>query len=956
MKKKNVANESTPVYPPAFKTAVALAAIEGRESLAAIAQRYGVAQTTVERWKQQLIDNADHLFEADNIPATNGKAISHNELAITIAENSTQGLAMMNERGYCIYANRAWLQMTGYTAAEIGATVLHDLVHHHYPDGRPYPMTECPIDRALPENFDVRAHEDVFFRKDGSAFSVLCAASPIFKNGHPVATIIEIRDLTDKKHIDEEFRQFSARQAFQLHMADTLRTLLDPQKVIEAASRLIGEHLHASRVGYAEVDTTGKIASVDHDWTDGVLNSLAGKSRPLDSFGPAMINALRRGKTLCVDDIAKNPLSAPYTEGYTSIGIRSLITVPLLEGQHLTALLYVHAAQPRAWSHHEVVIVEDVARRTWEAVKRARIEEALRDETRILELLNQTGQLVASTLDVPTLLQSITDAATELSGAKFGAFFYASTDAQGQALLLYTLSGAPRDAFEKFGHPRATPVFGPTFHGDGIVRSDDITKDARYGQMGPHHGMPKGHLQVRSYLAVPVISRSGEVFGGLFFGHPNVGVFTERTERIIAGVAAQAGVALDNARLYEMAQKSVADREVLLTNERTARTEAERVSKMKDEFLAMLAHELRNPLAPISSAAELLNFLYKTEPRIRQTSAIISRQVGHMTRLVDDLLDVSRVTRGLVTLKLKPLDFRDTVTAALDQVKPLIDEKRHQVTIQLPNEPVHVMGDDTRLIQTVANILNNAAKYTPQAGKIDVKVEAIAGQMQCRVKDNGSGIAPELLPDLFELFTQGARTLARSQGGLGLGLALVKKLVELHGGNIAAHSGGNGQGSEFVLRLPLEFVAIQKSGSDGSRNTTDRPTLNTQPLPKLRLAVIDDNVDAADGLGALLRAQGHDVCVYYSAIEVLRRGATDVPHAFLIDIGLPDMDGYEVARRLSAQPHTAGSTLIAVTGYGQTQDRQRSKAAGFAHHLVKPVDMALLTAMLQEITPPTVAP
>jgi signal transduction histidine kinase/ActR/RegA family two-component response regulator len=764
---------------------------------------------------------------------------------------------------------------------------------------------------------------------------VTLSASPLRERGEPAGVLCVLTDTTTRVLAAQQDR-------FQRELGATLRELLDPVAIMEAASALVGRYLAVGRVGYGEIDAGGRTVSVERDWTDGTIASLAGETRALDGFGPALIAELRAGRTLQLDDVAADPLAAPYAAGYASIGARAMIVVPIIEAGRLAAIFYLHEPAPREWSAREAALAEDVARQTREAVRRARVEETLRDETRILEVLNRTGQALASTLDADVLLQAITDAGTQLSGAQFGAFFYKVPGDPGEDLLLYTLSGAPRAAFEGFGNPRPTAIFHPTFYNEGIVRSDDITRDPRYGLSSPHYGMPHGHLPVRSYLAVPVVARSGTVLGGLFFGHPQAGVFSERTERIVAGVAAQAAVALDNARLYEAARKAAIERDALLQSERAARVEAERLSRMKDEFLAMLAHELRNPLAPISSSAALLNIQFRDEPRIRQASAIIGRQVKHMSRLIDDLLDVSRVTRGLVTLQVDELDLCEVVRSALDQARPLIDEQAHRVELDLPQCPVQVRGDATRLVQAVANILNNAAKYTPPAGTIRITLAREDGRARLQVRDNGSGMPPDLLPGVFELFTQGARTLARSQGGLGLGLALVKKLVEMHGGAVAAHSDGVGLGSVFTIELPCA-QAEPDAAADGAAVRMDAAAYRP-----LRVIVVDDNEDAADGLATLLRAQGHTVAVDYTASAALRRAMREAPDAMVVDIGLPDMDGYQLGALLRAEPATRNAVLIAATGYGGEQDRARARAAGFSHHLVKPVDMGALVRILQE--------
>ncbi|MGB9107068.1 MAG: ATP-binding protein, partial [Telluria sp.] len=647
---------------------------------------------------------------------------------------------------------------------------------------------------------------------------------------------------------------------------------------------------------------------------------------------------LRAGQTVCVPDVADDDrIAAP--DAYLAQGIAAGIAVPLMVDGKLEAVLALHDASAQRWTEEEILLMEDAARRTWEALRRIRAEQALREESRVLELMKNATEQLASTLDLEPLMQAITDAATQLTGAEFGAFFHNGTDGNGDAYLLYTLSGASREAFQNFGQPRPTKVFGPTFYGSAPIRSDDITKDPRYGSMGPHHGMPPGHLPVRSYLAASVVSRSGEVIGGLFFGHATPGMFSARTEELIGTFAGQAAIAIDNARLYDMAQKAAQERESLLASERAARAEAERHNKMKDEFLAMLAHELRNPLAPISSAAQLLRMPEVNEGLRLKASSIISRQVRHMTELVDDLLDVSRVTRGLVRLESEVLDLNKVAIAAVEQARPHIEERRHALTVDLPPEQVPVEGDRTRLIQVLVNLLNNSAKYTPAGGRIVLTVTTNGARAEVSVRDNGSGIDAQLLPHVFDLFTQADRAPDRSQGGLGIGLALVKSIVRMHDGSVEAHSAGPQQGTTMTVALPLALsLAGETPRAHGIASET-RPLLVT---------IVDDNLDAGQSLAVLLRAHNHTVQVYEDASATLAAADVAGTEVFILDIGLPDMTGYELARRLRRQPGHAAAVFVALTGYGQERDRELSRQAGFDHHLVKPVDIAKLAQILAQ--------
>jgi PAS domain S-box-containing protein len=362
-------------------------------------------------------------------------------------------------------------------------------------------------------------------------------------------------------------------------------------------------------------------------------------------------------------------------------------------------------------------------------------------------------------------------------------------------------------------------------------------------------------------------------------------------------------------------------------------------ARQKDDFLAMLAHELRNPLAPISAAAQMMELPRLDPEQIRKTSRIINRQVQHLIALIDDLLDVSRVTRGLVSIEKRALDVKRIASSALEQVSPLLQTKRQDLRVTLPHASAPVLGDEKRLVQVITNLLNNAVKYTPEGGSIHLTVELRDAQVLVCVTDDGIGIAPAFQPRVFDLFTQADRTADRTQGGLGLGLALVKSIIELHGGEVSCTSAGLGMGSVFTValpRLPEEQMPQDKEAvAAGAR--TDAPQ---------RIVIVDDNSDAATTLAMYLRMIGHDVQVELSSLDALARITATVPDVCILDIGLPDMDGYELAARLRAQRATSHIRLIAVTGYGQEQDRKKGMDAGFDHHLVKPVDAAKLALLL----------
>ena len=361
----------------------------------------------------------------------------------------------------------------------------------------------------------------------------------------------------------------------------------------------------------------------------------------------------------------------------------------------------------------------------------------------------------------------------------------------------------------------------------------------------------------------------------------------------------------------------------------------------KDEFLAMLSHELRNPLSPLVNSVEILRRVDLTAPLARRQLDVMARQLGQLTHLVDDLLDVSRVSRGLIDLRREPLPLAEVLEAALDAVRPTLEARGHVLQLYGMQAPLHVNGDRVRLTQVFANLLQNAAKYTDPGGTISISLTPDGARVSVVVRDTGIGIAPEMLSRVFELFTQVPVALDRAQGGLGIGLTLVKTLVELHGGHVSAHSVGLGRGSTFTVSLPL--VAAPKQQQPRTAPASGRPT-------RVQVLVVDDSADNAESLAEVLRMMGATVAVAANGAQAIDMAASAPPALVLLDIGLPGMDGYETARRLRSQA-TAPMRLVALTGYGSPQDRERSLAAGFDAHLVMPVSPQVIESLLGSVQP-----
>jgi signal transduction histidine kinase/DNA-binding response OmpR family regulator len=426
---------------------------------------------------------------------------------------------------------------------------------------------------------------------------------------------------------------------------------------------------------------------------------------------------------------------------------------------------------------------------------------------------------------------------------------------------------------------------------------------------------------IRSAVVLPLTAR-GRTLGALTLAVSDPRRDASAHDMALArDFAGRAAVALDNARLYHEVQDA---------------------DRRKNDFLSMLAHELRNPLAPIRNGVHILRTLGPGDASAHEVRDMMDRQVQHLVRLVDDLLDLSRINRGKIRLQAAPQDVADVLARAAETCRPLIDERGHRLTVAPPSVRLRVQGDAVRLVQVLGNLLNNAAKYTEEGGHIRLGAGREGDEAVIRVADTGMGIPEEMLGSIFDMFTQVSRSLDRSQGGLGIGLTLVRQLVEMHGGCVQAHSAGPGKGSEFVVRLPL---LKEEDGRMKDESPPVSPSIFRRH-PARKVLVVDDNIDAAESLALLLEAAGHQVRACNDGPSALEMADQFRPDAVLLDIGLPGMDGYEVARRMRGRPATSGALLVALTGYGQEEDQRRAREAGFDHHLIKPADLDALTALL----------
>jgi signal transduction histidine kinase len=444
----------------------------------------------------------------------------------------------------------------------------------------------------------------------------------------------------------------------------------------------------------------------------------------------------------------------------------------------------------------------------------------------------------------------------------------------------------------------------------------------------------EGQAPLTAALAMPLLV-GDRVTGALFLATDEADVDVATRDWVaLDSLLVRAANAFENARLYRNLQAEIVER-------RAAESELQEANQRKDEFLAMLSHELRNPLAPIRNALEVIRRIAPPDPKFTWAGDVMDRQVRQLTRLVEELLDVARISQGKVALNKEPVDLNAVVAQSVETAQPFIEQRRHSLQVRLPDTPVWLQGDFARLSQVIANLLHNAAKYSEDGGAIQLELAVAQGEAVISVRDNGIGIDAALLPRIFDLFSQGTRSLDRSQGGLGVGLTLARRLAELHGGRLDAYSEGPGKGAEFRVRIPCISVV---------RDEDARP--KEPPAPEAargcRILIVDDNHDAAESVARFLELEGHEVKTVNDGPQALASVPVFAPQVVVLDIGLPGLSGYEVARRIRAVPAMREALLVALTGYGQKEDQQRALEAGFDRHFIKPTDPGAIVELIAQ--------
>ncbi len=760
------------------------------------------------------------------------------DLTKNITDTATTAIFMMDDQSRCTFMNPAAEAMTGFSFEEVKNGILHDFIHHHHPDGRPYPMPECPIDRALPENGEVRDYEDVFIRKNGEYFPVMINALVIREQGVPIGTVIEVQDITVRKRAEEALRESEER----------LRSIFSQTLAGIAEVNLEGQFVKVN-ARYCEI--VGRSEEELYDMRMQDITHPEDLSRNLPLFkqvvagGSPFVIEKRYvrpdGTVVWVNNSVSTIRDGEGNPRHVVAASLDITERKESEGQLAEALRFYHSSIDALSSHLAVL-----------------------DETGVILEVNHAWKNFAEKNDFSGREWGVGTNYVELCESSSGDCADDGTIAQGIRRVL-----ADSEQFFECEYPCHSPTEQRWF----------LMRVTRFESMGP----------VRVVVT-----------------HDNI---TQRRQA--------------EERLRKIAAKlSEADHR-------------------KNEFLATLAHELRNPLAPIRNGVQMIGLAGGDGAAVGRACEMIDRQLSQMVRLVDDLMDVSRISTGKIELRKERVTLSSVVLGAVETSRPLIDQLGHDLTVKLPEQPLDVLVDPTRLAQVFMNLLNNAAKYSEREGQILLTAEQQGNEVVVTVKDSGIGIPADKLKHVFEMFSQLDTSLEKSQGGLGIGLSLVQRLVDLHDGTIQASSEGVGKGAEFEVRLPV----VAKSSVP-----KEEASAQEDGKSSLRLLIVDDNRDGADTLAMMLELSGNETHTAYDGEQAVVAAAKFLPDVILLDIGLPKLNGHEACRRIRESEAGKGMVIIAQTGWGQEEDRAKTREAGFDHHLVKPVNPRELEQLLKSIS------
>jgi len=858
------------------------------------------------------------------------------------------------------------------------------------PDGMPV----CPVivvtggDSREEGRRVLRAGAQDYIGKDWTTAPVLVRAMENASESWAMA-----RELRQRK---DALRLVTDRETFRSLFSDAMRDLRDEHVLKRVASDLLGLHLKASRIMYGEVGGDGRMV-VEHSYVNGVQEIKGSYS--LGDYGLKLQATLMSGENIVVPDMAGDGAYSNIEKAaYAQMEIGASLAIPIIRGGRLAAVLGVHQKTPREWTPEEISMAREIAERTWSAVEHARAEEnLLAKEMQLSQMMEITPSFSAVIIGPFFAFQLANQAyfdvvgrGPEIIGKTVLEVFPELADQPFPALLeevyrtgkpfeakstLVSLRREPGgslvDIFVDFAYLPLRDADGQTtgIFMHGVDRTDEVRTSQALAQRGRElrnvtentpDALARFDRQFRHVFANSVIEKImgcpvAEILGKTSreLGMPEH--LCREWEKAIRHVfdhevyaslefsfATPQGLRHFSSRLVpEFNERKLVESVLAVTHDITNRRAYEQrlleQDLRKDEFLAMLAHELRNPLAPIRTGLQLLKLSPKPEVSAL-TLPMMERQLGHLVRLIDDLLDVSRISGGKMVLKRELVAFQDAAAAALEVSQPLIDAAGHNLTIDWPDQTIWLNADPTRLAQIFSNLLSNSAKYMRPGGKIKFTARREGEKVLISVRDTGFGIPADMLDSVFDMFTQINRTLERSQGGLGIGLSLVRTLVEMHAGAVHAASDGIDLGSEFTVTLPTVSAPAE------APEPAARPV--SLSIARHRILVVDDNVDAAETLAMLLDLSGHDVRSVFSGEAGLEMALSFNPDVVFLDIGLPGMDGYEVARRLLADPATATSKLVALTGWGTEDDIRKSKMAGFHAHLTKPVDPDAVEALI----------